>query len=225
MFRKILSATILSVSLSFSFLAAPAKAVPILGSQVEGNLFLDALDVSHMLGWAYLGPDLGPPSPFAAEGTLKLVHRSSTYQNTFGTSDINHENRVEIFGATAAVGATHALSMSPFERLFYFGADGADLLLASDDNRQYTDGFSSGGTPGSLQGGMEIFYHADSHKWAFFFDDAGGGLPILGDDNDYDDLVVTFQLPNRGVPEPGAIGLLGFALLGLAGLMRRRKPA
>ncbi|MCC6914280.1 MAG: PEP-CTERM sorting domain-containing protein [Rhodospirillaceae bacterium] len=43
---------------------------------------------------------------------------------------------------------------------------------------------------------------------------------MLGDDNDYDDLVVTFR--RDIVPEPGALGLFGIALLGFAGLMRRR---
>jgi hypothetical protein len=220
MLRKILSATTLAMSLLCGTATAPANAALILGSHVDSEIFLEAI-APNTAGWSYLGEDLGPPSPFSVDGRLELKMRSSSYLNTFGYSDVNHENRVEIFGAGAGAGAIHTLAASSFERLFYFSANGSDLLLASDDNRQYTDGFSSGGTPGSLQGGMDIFYHADSHTWAMFFDDAGGGIPILGDDDDYDDLVVTFR--RNIVPEPGALGLLGFALVGLAGLMRRRK--
>ncbi|MGE3333990.1 MAG: PEP-CTERM sorting domain-containing protein [Rhodospirillaceae bacterium] len=172
-------------------------------------------------GWAYLGDSTGLPSPFAVGGRLTLLSRSSSYLNSFGTSDMAHQNRTEIFGASAGNGSIYELAASPVDRLFYFNANGTDLLLASDDNRQYTDGFSSGGTPGRFQGGMDIFYHANSHTWAFFFDDAGGGIPILGDDNDYDDLVVTFR--RDIVPEPGALSLLGLALLGFGGLMRRKK--
>jgi hypothetical protein len=218
MFRKILSAT--TFALLCGLATAPAKAAPILGSHVEGALFLSTI-APNTEGWTYLGDSLGPPSPFGVDGRLTLMVRSSSYQNTFGTSDMSHGNRTEIFGASAGAGSIYELAASPMERLFYFNANGTDLLLASDDNRQYTDGFSSGGTPGRQQGGIDIFYHANSHTWAFFFDDAGGGIPILGDDNDYDDLIVTFR--RNIVPEPGALSLLGVALLGFAGLMRRRK--
>ncbi len=220
MFRKILSAT--TFALFCGAMTAPAKAAPILGSHVEDTLFISAI-APNTEGWSYLGESTGLPSPFAVAGRLTLMWRASSYGNSFGTADMSHGNRAEIFGASAGRGTIYELAASPVDRLFYFNADGADLLLASDDNRQYTDGFSSGGTPGRLQGGMDIFYHANSHTWAFFFDDAGGGLPILGDDNDYDDLIVTFR--RDIVPEPGALGLFGAALLGVAGLSRRRKKA
>jgi hypothetical protein len=222
MIRKLLSATSLTLAMLCGAVAAPAQAAPILGSHVESAVFLDTIAL-NTAGWTYLGSDLGSTSPFAIAGQLELKLRSSSYLNTFGTSDMNHTNRTEIFGANAGAGSIYDLAASPVDRLFYFGANGTDLLLASDDNRQYTDGFSSGGTPGRFQGGMDILYHAEAKTWAFFFDDAGGGIPILGDDNDYDDLVVTFR--QYGVPEPGAVSLLGLALLGFAGMMRRRTKA
>ncbi len=217
MSRKILSAA--TFALFCALAAGPAQAAPILGSHVEDALFISAI-APNTEGWSYLGENMGPPSPFGVGGRLTLMLRSSSYRNAFGTSDMAHENRTEIFGAAAGRGTIYELAASPVERLFYFNANGTDLLLASDDNRQYTDGFSSGGLPGRMQGGIDIFYHANSHTWAFFFDDAGGGLPILGDDNDYDDLVVTFR--RDIVPEPGALSLLGLALVGFAGLMRRK---
>jgi hypothetical protein len=217
MFRKILSAT--TFALLCGLTAAPAKAAPILGSHVEDTLFVAAI-APNSEGWSYLGESTGLPSPFAIGGRLTLIWRDSSYQNSFGTADMAHGNRTEIFSASSGVGSIYDLAESPVDRLFYFNANGTDLLLASDDNRQYTDGFSSGGTPGRMQGGMDIFYHANSHTWAFFFDDAGGGLPIVGDDNDYNDLIVTFR--RDIVPEPGALGLLGLALFGIAGLRRKK---
>jgi hypothetical protein len=220
MFTKILPATTLAVLLC-ALAAVPAKAAFVLGSHVDVEVWLNNM-APNSNGWAYFGDNLGPPSPFGDGGRVELKAGSSDYLVSFGVSDMAHENPTEIFGASAGAGSIYSLAESPVQRLFYFQANGTDLLLASDDNRQYTDGFSSGGTPGRIQGDLDIFYHADSHTWAFFFDDAGGGLPILGDDNDYDDLVVTFR-SNNFVPEPGALGLLGVALFGLAGMVRRRK--
>lgn len=220
MFKKFLTATTVSALLC-GFAALPAKAAFVLDSHVEASIWLDNL-APNTNGWAYFGDTLGPPSPFSDAGQVVLKSRSSAYLNSFGFSDMAHENRTEIFGSSAGAGSITTVAASPAERLFYFQANGTDLLLASDDNRQYTDGYSSGGTPGRVQGDMDIFYHADSHTWAFFFDDAGGGFPILGDDNDYDDLIMTFRASHY-VPEPGALGLLGVALLGLAGMIRRRK--
>lgn len=215
MFKKVLS---VAGILMPCYLAAPALAAPILGSNVDSAVFASSIGATS--GWSYLGQST---SAFTMTGTATLQSRSSGYANSFGYSNTGHGGRVELFSTAATSGAsTFVTGYSP-SYLFYFQANGSDTIFFSDDNRQYTDGFDSGSTPGENQGDIDIFFNAAMSKWAFFFDDAGGGLPVFGDDNDYDDLVITFQQVN--VPEPGAIGLMGLALLGMAGMIRRRKAA
>lgn len=222
MLKNIFPATTIAIGLMFGF-AASSNAGPILGSHVEDTLFLNSI-ASNTEGWAYMGETLFDTSPLWVAGQLTVKGRSSPANNTFGVANMGHENRVEVIGAGAGIGSIYELSASADQRLFYFQTNDTDIAQASDDNAQFTDGFASGESPGRLQGDIDIFYHADSKTWAFFFDEGGGGVPITGDDNDYDDLIVTFRM--HGVPEPGAFGLMALALLGVgAGVMSRRKQA
>ncbi|MCC6912550.1 MAG: PEP-CTERM sorting domain-containing protein [Rhodospirillaceae bacterium] len=206
--------------------AGSAQAAPVLGSNVEASVFTSMFGSTS--GWSYSGQSV---AAFTGTGTATLVGRSSSYANGFGYSDTAHGGRTTIFNTGAAAGSTAAVTGYAPSYLFYFQADGADAFLFSDDNRQYTDGYDSGSFPGEIQGGIDIFFNAALSQWAFFFDDAGGGLPVAGDDNDYDDMVVSFQVAQApdeepdGVPEPGALALFGLALLGFGAARRLKNPA
>jgi len=214
--RNMLIATSVAMGLGLGA-AANVQATPILGSHVDSALFATA--IGSTTGWAFLGAST---SAFVVSGTAELEYRSSSYDDSFGYSSTAHTNRVTVFSNSAAVGATAAVAGYSPSYLLYFAADGADSFSSSDDNRQYTDGFASGNTPGITQGDIDIFYNAALSKWALFYDDAGGGNGISGDDGDYNDMVVSFT--STAVPEPTTLGLLGLSLLGL-GMLRRRKGA
>jgi len=222
--KKILRATTIATALMLAVTAPSAHAAPILGSHVDSQVFLNSI-APNTEGWAYLGPSLLESSPLWIAGKVVVKSRSSTSQITFGYSDMNYQNKVEVVGAGSGAGAIFDLGASVDQRLFYFEVDGIDLPEGSDDNTQFTGGTATGEVPGIYQGGIDIFYHANSKTWALFFDDGAGGVPVLGDDNDYDDLIITFG--NHSVPEPGAIGLMSLALFGRAGgvIHRRRQKA
>ena len=206
------------VALGFGLGAANVQAAPILGSHVDSALF--ASSIGATTGWAYLGQST---SAFTISGTAEIEFRESTNTNTFGYSTTNHNTRTEIFGANAAVGSIAAVAGYSPSYLLYFASNGGEQGVFSDDNSQYTDGFATGGNPGITQGDIDIFYNAALSKWALFFDDAGGGNNVQqGDDNDYNDMVVSFTSNVASVPEPTTLGLLGLSMLGL-GMLRRRK--
>jgi hypothetical protein len=209
----------LTFALSVAGAGTGAQAAPILGSNVDSAIF--SANIGSSSGWSYQGQSI---AAFNTGGTASLISRSSSYANSFGYSRSDHTGITQTFGASAPAGSTALITGYSPEYLLYFRADGSDFLFFSDDNTQYSDGHDTGGFPGASQGGIDIFFNSALSTWAFFFDDAGGGISPFGDDDDYDDMVVTFQTAAANVPEPASAGLIGLGLLATA-WMRRRKPA
>lgn len=64
MFRKILPATVLTLSTLFGAAFAPAQAAPLLllGSQVDREVWVDVIGPQTQ-GWEFIGESIGPTSP------------------------------------------------------------------------------------------------------------------------------------------------------------------
>jgi len=193
-----------------------AQAAPILGSHVDSAVFAAA--IGDTAGWTYAGQNV---PAFSGAGTAEVVYRSSSYANSFGYSRTDYSDRVTLFGPSAGVGTTIEVTGYAPDYLFFMNGNGSDFIVISDDNRQYTDGHATGRVPGITQGDIDIFHNAAASMWAFFFDDAGGGLPILGDDGDYDDFAVLFSQAPSNVPEPMSLLLCAAGIAGI-GVARRR---
>jgi MYXO-CTERM domain-containing protein len=207
--------TMLLAALVVAGIGHGTRAAPVLGSHVSESVFAAAL--GSPAGWSYLGEG-SPTLVFTRPGAGELELRESSYSSSFGFVGLapGYDHRTVIFGPGAAAGATAVIEpgFAPF--LFFFQTVGA----GNDTNTRVTDGVGWG--PGADQAGIDIFYNPARETYAFFYDDAGGGSGWRGDDNDYNDLVVTYRPAGTVVSEPAAAAILLAAVAGLVLLRRRR---
>jgi hypothetical protein len=171
-------------------------------------------------GWNYIGQTM---PAITGPGELEIEARVARFDNSFGYGTTAHTGTTTVFAPNAGVGTRATIAGLSPNYQFWFGSDPAGT---ADDNVQWTDGFATGGAIGITQGDIDIFNNPFMRMWAFFFDD-GGNEGAIEDDNDYNDMVVTFQEtgPVRtptGVPAPAALSLVSLGLLGVAAARKGR---
>lgn len=153
---------------------------------------------------------------FATGGNITFQLRSASFGHVFGTSDSDGNlapSQVLFDTNVDSVGTLKFFTplQNPFT--FFFQNQTPNQLWVKS-NGQTNDG------SGQLNFGIAQ-NNANPALFAFFFDD--GGPDGSGDDNDYNDMVITAEATQTPVPEPTSILLLGAGLLGGAARLRRRK--
>jgi hypothetical protein len=201
-----------------------AQATPIvIGGPLTATQFMNAsIDTGT---YSYLGSST---SVFTGTGSGTMTLAESTFSDTFGYANASYGAAHTVFvnSTDAPSTATISPSYSPFVFFFATGGSGGYGQGADSPATLYSDGHTNGTDGG--QANLAI-YKSTTGQYAFFFDDGGpsgttgqhgGSTPI--DDNDWNDMVVTYT--PTAIPEPLSLAVLGIGIFGL-GLIRSRRHA
>jgi hypothetical protein len=205
---------------------ASAHATPVGGGPVDSAVFTAA----HLTttGWSYDGNSV---SAFSGSATGTLDLSLADYNDTFGYSKANGTALTPVFSGTNSDGTSATINPTYNPYLLYFSSPGGAGNPSDSPATLFSNGTAIGTDSG--QANLAIFYNASLSEYALFFDDGGpAGETCTGgifnrrcnpnDDNDYNDMVVTFKPTPQSVPEPMSIAVIGAGMLGLGAARRRR---